>query len=134
MRTLVLACSLLLSVCTESVQAGEQVYELHIAAGNADESLRALARLTGHALLYRSADVGTIQTRGLSGSFTVQQALAGLFDGTDLSGGLTEGGVIAVSRSSSHTTSNRETVVTKGEKKSVIASISAFALSVFGSQ
>lgn len=124
---------LLVSVCAECVNAAEQVYELQISAGTADESLRALARQTGHALLYRSTEVEAVRTRGLSGSYTLQQALAGLLEGTTLSGGLTEGGVIAVSRSASHTTNQRETGAMQGEKnKSVFASISAFSLSLLG--
>jgi outer membrane receptor protein involved in Fe transport len=121
------------SVCAECVNAAEPTYELQIPAATADESLRALARVTGHALLYRSTEVGVVQTRGLSGSFTLQQALAHLLQDTNLSGGLTEGGVIAVSRSSSQTTNHGETVVMQVEKKSVFASMSAFALGLLGS-
>lgn len=134
LRSFALGCSLVLaSVYAQAVNAAEQVYELHIPAATADESLRVLARLTGHALLYRSTEAEAVQTRGLSGSYTLQQALAGLLEGTSLSGGLTEGGVIAVSRSASHKTNYRETVAMQGEKKSVFASISAFALSLLSS-
>lgn len=124
---------LLVSVCAECVHAAEQVYELQIAASTADESLRSLARQTGHALLYRSTEVEAVRTRGLSGSYTLQQALAGLLEGTSLSGGLTEGGVIAVSRATSHTTNQRETGAMQNDnKRSVFASISAFGLSLLG--
>ena len=130
-----LGCSLVFAgVYAERVNAAEAVYELHIPATTANESLRALARLTGHALLYRSTEVEAVHTRGLSGSYTLQQALAALLEGTSLSGGLTQSGVIAVSRSaSSHITNYGETVVMQGEKKSVFASISAFALSLLSS-
>ena len=74
-----------------------ELYELHIPSSSAGVAVKSLARQTRHSLLFQNAEVESVLTNSLDGNFTLGQAIAAMFEGTELIGGLTENGVITVS-------------------------------------
>ena len=77
-----------------------ELYELHIPASSAGVAVKSLARQTRHSLLFQNAEVESVMTNSLDGNFTLGQAIAAMFEGTELTGGLTENGVITVAPNS----------------------------------
>ena len=77
---------------------GDGKFDLDIPAADADIALKHLSRQTGHSVIFQSVEVEDIQTNSLAGRYTIHVAIEVLLQGTILMGGLTESGVIAVSR------------------------------------
>ena len=77
---------------------GDGKFDLDIPAADADIGLKHLSRQTGHSVIFQSVEVEDIQTNSLAGRYTIHVAIEVLLQGTILMGGLTESGVIAVSR------------------------------------
>lgn len=67
-----------------------------IAAGSADESLKALAVQSGRSILFDLSVVRSVQTNSVSGSRTVAEALEAMLAGTDLVGIVGESGAITI--------------------------------------
>ncbi len=76
----------------------EESFDLQIPSKPAADAVKSLAYQTGRSVLFQAADVDTITANAISGRYSVQQALDALLEGTDLSGGLTNSGVITISR------------------------------------
>ena len=85
-----------------------QVYRLEIPEQNAEAALKDLARITRHSLLFQTVAIEQTRTNALSGSYSLDEAIELLFEGTGLSGGLTENGVITVALASADDAQNRE--------------------------
>lgn len=81
-----------------AVVASEGIFVLSIPASKADIAIKRLAHQTKHLVIFQTQAVEQIETNALVGSYTLQQALVALLQGTALSGGLTRRGVITVSR------------------------------------
>ncbi|MGF1543050.1 MAG: TonB-dependent receptor plug domain-containing protein [Parvularculaceae bacterium] len=77
-----------------------RVYEFDIPAKNAEAALKEIARLTRHSLLFRTTAIEHTTTNALSGRYALAEAMGRLFEGTSLSGDLTENGVITVALAS----------------------------------
>ncbi len=88
-----LAVAILISPCSG---AAETRYELQIEAGSADVALKTLAFQTGHSVIFQSELVRSVQTQPIAGQYTLKTALDRLLTGTELSWGLTPGGVITI--------------------------------------
>ena len=102
-------------------------YELHIDAASLDEALDALARATGAQLIYPHDLALLTGLNPVNGLYTVEEALNIMLERTELSGGLTESGVIVVSRSRLRTANNREDDVQKEKlRKSLLAGVASF--------
>ncbi|MCG8440943.1 MAG: TonB-dependent receptor [Caulobacterales bacterium] len=74
------------------------MFRVHIAAGPASESLKTLARATRHSVLFDLDVVEEVETNAVSGDYTLSKALELLLEGTVLTGGLTDRGVIRIAR------------------------------------
>ena len=93
---LVLGVVLLLSFTAKADQARE--YEFDIPQQGIETALSTLATQAGALLLFPYDLVQPVDSKPVSGRYTVEDALAILLEGTGLTGGLTEGGVITISR------------------------------------
>lgn len=85
-----------LAVTAEADQARE--YEFDIPRQGVETALSTLATQTGALLLFPYDLVQPVDSKPVSGRYSVEDALAILLQGTGLTGGLTEGGVITISR------------------------------------
>ena len=78
--------------------SAESEHTLSIPAQNADDAVKALARESRRSVLFQTEDVMAVDTNPLEGTYSLQQALDEMFEGTKLQGGLTESGAIIVSQ------------------------------------
>lgn len=104
-------------------------FELHIPTTSADVAIKILSRQTGYSVIFQSVDVEGINTNSLAGRYTLQDALNALFDGTLLSGSLTEGGVITISQNAP-SKNQEEQMISKQTKRAFFAGIAAFITSI----
>ncbi|MDO6446967.1 TonB-dependent receptor [Colwellia sp. 1_MG-2023] len=124
---------MVLSVSVNQALA-EDKFDLQIDALPVADALKSLSYQTKYPVLFQTNDVNAITTNAISGSFTLQQALAAQLKGTSLSGGLTKSGVITISQHSSIKTTNNEGInvktITKNKrfKNSTIATAIASSL------
>jgi outer membrane receptor protein involved in Fe transport len=96
-RRWILLAALVTGLLVSSVVgAAENRYELDIEAGTADVTLKSLAFQTGHSVIFQSDLVRSVQTKPIAGQYTVDKALDALLTDTELSWGLTPGGVITI--------------------------------------
>ena len=106
---LVLAVALLL--CSPQVTGDnpdvDKIYAIDIPQSNADQALKTLAHQTGVQVLVPFDLVKAIDTRPISGNYSVMTALAVLLYNTGLSGILTDSGVITISLNGSEYESNQ---------------------------
>ena len=108
-------------------------YDLQIPSTEASTALKVLARQTKHSLLFQNTEIESVTTNAISGNYTLEKALKLLLDGTNLSGGFTEGKVITISRLAPKTVvqTNQDTHNTD-EDTPVLSSIANAFLSIFG--
>jgi iron complex outermembrane recepter protein len=117
---------LCLGAAGTSVAVGK--FELAIPATEAEIALKSLSRQTGHSVIFQSAEVEGIRTSPLAGHYTLQQALDALLNGTVLSSGLTDSGVITVSRKKM--SKPEGDLMNSHKNKSILAGLAAFFASV----
>jgi len=138
-----LACIFIaIAVCCSSAAASEdvRVEEKHVERHRFDvppqavaDSLRAIARQGGVGILFPQELVATAKANALRGTYTLDEALAVLLDGTGLQGRVNEDGVLVISarpdtgRGKKVQNTNTET----SSKGSLFARVSSFALAVF---
>ncbi len=79
----------------------DKIYAIDIPQSNADQALKTLAHQTGVQVLVPFDLVKAIDTRPISGNYSVMTALAVLLYNTGLSGILTDSGVITISQNGS---------------------------------
>ncbi len=132
-------CSLLAYafVCASAVQivdasaansSEQQIYDFNIPAKNAEAALKDVARLTRHSLLFQTVEVEQTRTNAISGSYSLDEAISILFEGTNLAGGLTENGVITVALASGDEAETREAKVSKRGIKGLLTTVSSAVL------
>ena len=122
--TLVLA---VISAAEASAVDATVRYDFHIEAETLSEALDALAGKAGAQLIYPHDLASLTDITPVIGRHTVEEALAVMLAHTDLSGGLTSGGVIVVSRSESKKEKNREDTMTSGKlRQSWLAGAATF--------
>ena len=97
---LLLTVVALMAVPLLSAAAETPVFDLRIPAADAETATKALSRQTGHATIFKSAEVESTQVNAVVGRFTLAQAVEALFTDTPLVGDLTQGEVITISRRS----------------------------------
>ncbi|HXI87330.1 MAG TPA: TonB-dependent receptor, partial [Parvularculaceae bacterium] len=108
-------------------------YEFRIEDGTLGPALDKLVRATGAQLLYPHELATTRGIHPVIGRYTVDEALRVMLRGTDLSGGLTKGGVIVVSLDQEKARLAREDGVSgKKLRKSLLASVSALLFGAGG--
>lgn len=73
-------------------------HALDIPAQKAENAVKLLARASRRSVLFQTDDVMAVDTNRLKGTYSLQQALDKMFEGTSLQGGLTESGAIIVSQ------------------------------------
>lgn len=76
----------------------DKKYTLSIPSSTIKDALFALARETGRPMVIPSDGVDDTQTNALKGTYTIFEALFAMLKDTNFSGGLTESGVITISR------------------------------------
>lgn len=81
----------------QSAQAQREV-NVSITHQNAEEGLKLLARAFSRSVLFQAEDVAEVQTNSVEGNFSLDHALDLMLEGTRLTGGLTDSGVITISR------------------------------------
>ncbi len=74
-----------------------QRYKIYIKPQNAASALNLLAEQTDAVLLFNFAQVNTKRTTGITGRYTLKEALALLLDGSGLVAQLTENGILKIS-------------------------------------
>lgn len=109
---------------------------LDIPAQAADEAVKQLARTFKRSVIFQTDDVATVRTNPLEGRYTIQEALAAMFDETSLEGSLTKNGVIFVSRAEQAGDRQvQESEVNNGNhgvKRTLFGAIAAFVLGTSG--
>ena len=79
-----------------SVAEDATQYELNIAPQNIEQALRRLAEITGKELLFLFDQMESLESEQISGTYTIEDALAIILENTSLSGELTQDGVILI--------------------------------------
>ena len=87
-----------LVIAQAMVVAADEEFDLHIPAAKVEVAVKSLSRQTGYLVIFQPVEVKDIETNSLAGRYTLPQALEAMLHGTILSGGLTESGVITISR------------------------------------
>ena len=82
----------------------------------ASDALMTLGRETRHSVLFLSDDIESTTTNAVSGVFSLEEAMEVLLEGTNLTGGLTQKGVITIARAPEGDGNNREGNVTDSTK------------------
>ena len=111
---LMLGVVLLLSFTAKADQPRE--HEFDIPQQGIETALSTLATQAGALLLFPYDLVQPVDSKPVSGRYTVEDALAILLEGTGLTGGLTEGGVITISRAGAVDNQGRTTMVQNDNK------------------
>lgn len=110
-RYIFLSClvCLALNLCSLNELAAQQtgpdvIYDVNVASMNAADALNSLARQTGVTLLFPYDLARSRQANAVNGQYTLQQALDLMLQGTGLSGGLSDKGILTISlvRSKEH--------------------------------
>ncbi|QDE27991.1 TonB-dependent receptor domain-containing protein [Paremcibacter congregatus] len=126
-RTWVILCLLWMSSMWTHLAAATEKFDLSISAKPIAAAVKTLSYQTKHSVLFQVDELGNFQTKAISGSYSIFEALKVLLAGTNLVGGLTDSGVIVVSLSKGALAQNREEPkVNKNIKRSLLASVSAF--------
>ncbi len=120
---LILCCVGLLSGIVKAAELKE--YEFNIPQQSVLVALEKLAIQVDVLLLFPYEQVLSIDANPVVGVYSVKQALDILLQGTGLSGDLTEGGVITISRLSSNKSKWEQVMNKKKTRKSLLASIVA---------
>lgn len=87
--------ALILASATSVAEDATQ-YELNIAPQNIEQALRQLAEITGKELLFLFDQMESLESEQISGTYTIEDALAIILENTSLSGELTQDGVILI--------------------------------------
>ncbi|RNL66766.1 TonB-dependent receptor [Zhongshania marina] len=103
-------------------QDAEDIYNIDILGSSVADSVKALARQTGHTVMFQSDDVNNVETQPLVGRYTLKQALQLLLKGTPLSGSLIGRNFIAIVRNEPEASEN-DTMNNKSTKRGIIAGI-----------
>jgi len=121
-----IACYVLAAFLTVSAGYAESVddrYEFHIDGGALGPVMEHIHQETGLLLLFSHDLVGFEGVNAVNGQYTVEEAMAILLQDTGLTSGLTESGMIVITREKI----NREDKMTSGKmKKGLLASVAAF--------
>ncbi len=104
---------------------GNDEFDLNIPAADADIALKHLSRQTGHSVIFQSVEVEDIKTNSLAGRYTIHAAIEVLLQGTILMGGLTESGVITISRKPTGKKEENHQMSIKNPGKSLFAGLVA---------
>ena len=128
LRTACCVIALAASSAASATAAGGTVrYDFHIEVDTLGEALDALAGKAGKQLIYPHDLASLTGVSPVIGLHTVEEALAEMLAHTDLSGGLTTGGVIVVSRPELKKDHNREETMTSGQlRQSFLAGAASF--------
>ncbi len=92
---MVICTSLHFSAYSQEVNVSQRLIKLD--AQNADEAVKLLARKFKRSVFFQADDIAFVKTNPIEGVFSLQMALERLFDGTSLTGSLTQSGAITVS-------------------------------------
>ncbi len=91
---------LMLGMTGASVQAQPEgnvsIYHFVVPSMQVDSALTALAKQSGSQIIYSSELVSSYVSTAIDGQYTLDQALKRMLSGTDLSGRITDRGVIVV--------------------------------------
>ena len=124
-----------MAICLScTVQANTDMTELHhitIAKSSLEKTLKTLAKQTGVQLLFPFDLVTTLESKPLSGDYTVMDALDIVLKDTGLSGSLTSSGVITISPNGLNGKGKSMSINTK---KSLLASMVALMVGGAGQQ
>lgn len=111
-------------------QSAENRYEFHIEGGALGPVMEQIHEATGIQLLFSYDLVDFDGVNAVNGQYTVQEAMTILLHDTGLTSGLTESGMIVITRENSANAQNREDEMASGKvKKGLLASVSAL---IFG--
>jgi iron complex outermembrane receptor protein len=131
-----IAFALLIVLSGNSVGASDdsssRLYEVDIPASNAAEGLNRLAEQTGAVFLFPYDLAKSRPASAVKGQYTLTDALERLLQGSGLSGGLSEKGVVTISSREGGGHNHEETTMhTENTKKSLLAKIAAAMVVAF---
>ncbi|PHR92444.1 MAG: hypothetical protein COA69_08710 [Robiginitomaculum sp.] len=124
-------CAAMLFVATAGyAQEAPQRYVFSVDGATLEQALDEVYAQTGVQLLYSHDLADLTGIHSVSGQYTIEEALEIMLQGTEFSGGLTESGVIVISRKKSVKSHKREgiVVVPKKMKTSLLASVAALSV------
>ena len=123
--------AVLLVICLETQAAEEstRVYQINLPAQNVAKALTSLSEQTDLQVLFPYDIAEAWRANTVVGEFTLTEALSLLLNGTGLSGGLTDSGVVTISRKPSNKMEGDQ-MNSKKTKTSFFAAVSAALLSV----
>lgn len=109
-------------------QAGEKVYDFQITSADAEKALKSLALYAKIPLLYPYDQIKSIKASAVDGSYTIEQALEILLQGTGFQGSLTKRGVIIITRTDNQTRFQEEQMQVRPIKKKLVETASVIIL------
>lgn len=122
-----------LVVVTAGVSAAQEQYVIDIPATRAADAVKSLSFQTGHSVLFQTDEVGSVRTNAIKGQMTLREAMNALFEGTALTGGLTDSGIITISLAKGRNQNGLESDVTNNiSKKTLMATVSALMFGAAG--
>ena len=124
--------AVLLMMCleTQATEESTRVYQINLPVQNVAKALTSLSEQTDLQVLFPYDIAEARQASAVVGEFTLSEALNLLLNGTGLSGGLTDSGVITVSLKPSNKI-GEDQMNSKKTKTTFFAAVSAALLSVF---
>jgi outer membrane receptor protein involved in Fe transport len=115
---LILVCVALLCVVATSVADTPQVFNVNLEAYSVADALNSLSEQTGAPVVFSYDLVRNRTANPVKGRYTLLQALDALLQGTGLSGGLSDKGVLTVSAAKPRAPQPGESLVTSENNKS----------------
>lgn len=114
---LILALGLALCIVQTANAEPQKVYDINLGVQSVADALTRLSEQTGAPVVFSYDLTKGRKANPVSGRYTLQQALDALLEGTGLSGGLSDKGVLTVSAAESGTPKSGETIVTKNDNQ-----------------
>ncbi len=103
-------------------------YDLNIATSDMDFALLTLARETRKALVIPAEGVAGKRSNAITGIYSLSEALNLMLDGSNLTGSLTDSGVIVISVSPANNNDQEREMANKAKHKGVLAGVAAAVL------
>jgi len=127
-------CGLFPGASTLAQEGDYNQRTLDIPSQRADDAIKALARVNERSVLFQTDDIMEITSNRLKGTYSLQQALDIMFQGTNLQGSLTDSGTIIVShRKEENVLGGNKPMQSKKSRSIITPALSAIAASLAAS-
>jgi len=118
------------AIAADKANGKGDTYKLTIPSQSVADAVKTLSYRTQRSVLFQTDELGDTRTNTISGTYSLEEALKALLAGTNLSGDLTESGVIVISLGKRTNALSREGEVVMREqvKKTLLTGASALII------